>query len=93
MIKDIRPNNEKLQELLAAREALLIEKPELRELQFTINDILAGAGTQQNRMILLKKLMLESLAELHTHTEQLSTTLHTLQNNFKDLQNKPSKAP
>jgi aspartate ammonia-lyase len=72
-------NNSKLNEMIIRRDELLKEKPELAELQFKINDILAGAGTQQNKNILLRNLMLDSMNELREKLDDLQVSLKSLQ--------------
>ena len=64
--------------LLLRRDELLKQNPSLQELQFKINDLLAGAGTQQNKNILLKKLMLESMNELKDKLDDLQVSLKCL---------------
>ena len=75
-IKELNTN--KLNEMLIRRDELLKEKPELMELQFKINDILAGAGTQQNKNILLKNLMIDSMMELKDKLDDLQVSLKCL---------------
>lgn len=83
MTIELRKNNAKLAELLEARNKLLEEKPELKELQFKINDLLAGAGTYENRVLLLKKLMQDNLIELHEKTIELQLEFKKLLDSIK----------
>ena len=71
-------NTSKLNELILRRDELLKEVPELKELQYKINDLSAGAGTQQNKNILLKKLMIESIKDLQESLNQLENDLAAL---------------
>lgn len=71
-------NTSKLNEMVLRRDELLKENPSLKELQFKINDLLAGAGTQQNKNILLKKLMIESMNELQHNLDELANDLAKL---------------
>jgi hypothetical protein len=83
MTIELRKNNSKLAELLEARNKLLEQKPELKELQFKINDLLAGAGTYENRVLLLKKLMQDNLIELHEKTIELQLEFKKLLDSIK----------
>jgi hypothetical protein len=71
-------NTSKLNEMILRRDELLKENPQLKELQFKINDLMAGAGTQSNKNILLKKLMIESMRELQEKLNELENDLITL---------------
>lgn len=84
MTIELRPNNTKLAELILARKKLLEEKPELQELQFKINDLLAGAGTYDNRVLLLKKLMQDNLWELSNALQEMQKVLKPFRNEEKD---------
>ena len=78
-MSELKPiHSQEFNNLLLRRDELLKQNPSLQELQFKINDLLAGAGTQQNKNILLKKLMLESLNELKDKLDDLQVSLKCL---------------
>lgn len=72
----------KVHEFIEKRNALLKEKPELLELQQKIDDVLAGAGSSHNRMVLLKKMMMESVAELQKSLNELHSAVEKLKGNL-----------
>ena len=77
-------NNDKLNEMILKRNQLLEENPQLKELQFKINDLLAGATSPHNKMVLLQKLMIDSMNELQGHLNDLETGLITLRKACSD---------
>ena len=78
-MSELKPiHSQEFNNLLLRRDELLKQNPSLQELQFKINDLLAGAGTQQNKNILLKKLMLESMNELKDKLDYLQVSLKCL---------------
>ena len=78
-MSELKPiHSQEFNNLLLRRDELLKQNPSLQELQFKINDLLAGAGTQQNKNILLKKLMLESMNELKDKLDDLQVSLKCL---------------
>jgi hypothetical protein len=83
MTIDLRKNNDKIFELLEARKKFLEQHPELLPFQFKINDILAGAGTYENRVLLLKKLMQDNLIDLSQKWTDLQTEIKKLLDSVK----------
>jgi hypothetical protein len=71
-------NNNKLNELLLRREQLLKDNPELQKIQFKYNDLMAGAGTTQNRLVLSHQCMIDSMKGLKTELDKLQTLLNSL---------------
>jgi hypothetical protein len=71
-------NNNKLNELLLRREQLLKDNPELEKIQFKYNDLMAGAGTTQNRLVLSHQCMIDSMKGLKTELDKLQTLLNSL---------------
>lgn len=91
MTIELRKNNPKLAELIEARKKLLEEKPELAELQFKINDLMAGAGSYHNRVLLLKRLMYDNLAELKSSLQDLQLAVYSLTGEEKSNEEKSKK--
>jgi len=71
-------NNNKLNELLLRREQLLKDNPELQKIQSKYDDLMAGAGTTQNRLVLSHQCMIDSMKGLKTELDKLQTLLNSL---------------
>lgn len=84
-VREIRKNNSQLAELIERRDELLKQDPSLAELQFKINDILAGAHTENNRQLLLSNLLMDSLKELQLNNEDLANDLSQLDDSYNKL--------
>jgi hypothetical protein len=77
-------NNNKLNELLLRREQLLKDNPELQKIQFKYNDLMAGAGNTQNRLVLSQQCMLDSMKGLKAELDKLQTLLNSLIGSLDD---------
>ncbi|HMK36098.1 MAG TPA: hypothetical protein VK463_13580 [Desulfomonilaceae bacterium] len=62
-------------EALERREVFLSKHPELRPLQRKIDESLKKADTQQNRLVIMRELMMDSLNEM---TESLNSMISSL---------------
>ena len=68
----------KICELKQEIQLLLAERPELRPLQAEIDRLMAGAGSQHNRCVLITEMMKDKVAELSEHLPQLGNSLDSL---------------
>ena len=71
-------DSEKIWELKQEINKLLTERPEYIPFQKRIDEMLKGAGSQHNRMILIKEMMFEKVNELNEQLQILSSNLNGL---------------
>jgi hypothetical protein len=57
---------------------LLKDNPELQKIQFKYNDLMAGAGNSQNRLVLSQQCMLDSMKGLKAELDKLQILLNSL---------------
>lgn len=79
-VKQLRPkvNQEKLAELIKRRDELLQENPKLQELQKKIDETVSTAGSENNRLVLTRELMLDSMRLLKTQLDELSKLMRKI---------------
>jgi hypothetical protein len=79
-VLELRKNvdQDKLAEYLQKRDELLQSNPELQELQDVIDETLAHAGSENNRLVLTRQLMLDSLNLLRSKLEELGSKVKEL---------------
>jgi outer membrane murein-binding lipoprotein Lpp len=75
----------KICELKQEIQVLLKARPELRQLQDEIDKLLAGAGSQHNRCVLLNRLMHDKIMELSEAFKPLCGMVGELQANVSIL--------
>lgn len=72
---------------------LLRERPELVPLQRKIDEVMRNAGSQHNRLILIKHLMMESVADLNNALKELLISTEKVKAALIDKQKLLDKKP
>jgi hypothetical protein len=74
-VKELRKTNTQLEIALNRRKEFLEKHPHMQDLQFKINDLMAGAGTFDNKVVILKNLINEQLINLKNHLQDLQNSI------------------